>query len=221
MGGASSSGGLDDVGGGGGIDDGLEFLDGGSGDSDVEFIDGGGFGDSEDGIEFLSDEDGPGGPGPYPDHVYTSGDGLPIPNEPGSVKAVMTELPFSLKETDRAIKAINAVRRDGYRYIGIDNGEGKLIRVLSQSDVRQLMGPFFGTKALTARDKAIYTVPIGKLNIKQELIAISIDGSVNQAADLVSEYNLRALPVVSKQGVLRGFVTVHGLVSFFRRKKQG
>ncbi|MEG3638099.1 CBS domain-containing protein [Magnetococcus sp. PR-3] len=157
---------------------------------------------------------------PMPSHGYSENDGLPNPSIPGSVQQVMSEAPFTLKETDRVIKAINAMRRDGYKFIGIDNREGKLIRVLSTSDIRHLMGPFFGTKSLSKRDKVIYTVPLGKLNTKQDMIAISIDGSVAEAADLVTQYQLRAIPVLSRQGVLRGFVTSHSLVDFFRRKRQ-
>lgn len=157
---------------------------------------------------------------PMPKHGYSENDGLPNPTIPGSVQQVMSEAPFTLKETDRVIKAINAMRRDGYKFIGIDNREGKLIRVLSTGDIRHLMGPFFGTKSLTKRDKVIYTVPLGKLNTKQDMVAISIDGSVAEAADLVTKYRLRALPVLSRQGVLRGFVTTHSLLDFFRRKRQ-
>ncbi|MBF0154822.1 MAG: CBS domain-containing protein [Magnetococcales bacterium] len=156
---------------------------------------------------------------PYPQFPYSVADGLPHPDEPGSVKAVTTIPPFSLKEEDRVIKAINAMRQDGFRYIGIER-QGRLVRVVSQSDLRQLMGPFFGTQAMSARDKAICTLPLGKINENQTLVSIPIHGSISQAATLVQEHSLRMLPVVSKQGVLRGYVPVHALLDFFRRKKQ-
>ena len=150
---------------------------------------------------------------------YTTTDGLPSPDDPGSLKVLMTEVPFSMKEDDRVIQAINAMRQDGYRYIGVER-KGKLIRVVSQSDLRQIMGPFFGTKAMSPRDKAICTIPIGKLNESQQLIRAPIGGTINQAADLIKEFNLRALPVVSKTGVLRGFIPVHAVLDYFRKKKQ-
>lgn len=149
---------------------------------------------------------------------FASSDGLPSPDEPGSVKVVMTESPFSLKDDEKIMRAINAMRHDGNRYIGVEK-KGKLIRVISQSDLRQVMGPFFGTKAMGPRDKAICTLPIGKLNENQQLIRITLGGTINQAADLLAEFNLRALPVVSNQGVLRGFVPVHAVMNFFRKKR--
>lgn len=151
---------------------------------------------------------------------YSSKDNLPMPDEAGGVKVVMTEPPFSLDEEEKVIRAINAMRQDGYRYIGVDR-EGKLVHIVTQSDLRQLMGPFFGTKAMTARDKAICTVPLSKINKEQTLIKISIGGSIQQAADLMTEFELRVLPVISKVGVLRGFVPIHAVLNYFRKKKQG
>jgi CBS domain-containing protein len=150
---------------------------------------------------------------------FSTQDGLPQPDDPGGIKDLITEVPFSLKEEEKVIKAINAMRQDGYRYIGVDS-KGKLIRVISQSDLRQIMGPFFGTKAMSARDKAICTVPLGKLNKEQQLIRLPISGTIDQAADLFMEFGLRALPVVSKQGVLRGFVTVHSVMNYYRKKRR-
>ncbi|MBF0178273.1 MAG: CBS domain-containing protein [Magnetococcales bacterium] len=156
---------------------------------------------------------------PLPNILYGVADGLPHPDEPGSVRAVTTVPPFALKVEDRVIKAIHAMRQKGYRYIGVEH-HGKLVRVVSQSDLRQLMGPFFGTQAMSARDKAICTLPLGKINETQRLVSIPLHGSISQAATLMQEYALRMLPVVSKQGVLRGYVPVHALLDYYRRKKQ-
>ncbi|HAT49900.1 MAG: CBS domain-containing protein [Nitrospirae bacterium] len=153
------------------------------------------------------------------DAEFSKAGGSLNPDEPGSVRLVVSEPPFSLKEEETIMRGITAMREEGHRYIGIDRS-GKLIRVLSQSDLRQVMGPFFGTKAIGPRDKAIYTLPIGKLNQTQQLVRISLGGTINQAADLLTEYNLRALPVVSNQGVLRGFVTIHSVLNYFRKKKR-
>ncbi|MBF0612303.1 MAG: CBS domain-containing protein, partial [Magnetococcales bacterium] len=73
----------------------------------------------------------------------------------------------------------------------------------------------------TARDKAICTVPLSKINKEQSLIRIPITGTIQQAADLINEFDLRVLPVVSKAGVLRGYVTVHAVLKYYRNKRQG
>ncbi|MBF0445293.1 MAG: CBS domain-containing protein [Magnetococcales bacterium] len=150
---------------------------------------------------------------------YDTSDGLPVPDEPGGLKVVMTEKPFSLREDEHVMTAINAMRHDGNRYIGVTDKDKKLIRVVSKSDLRQIMGPFFGTKAMGARDKAVCTLGIGKLNEDQQLIRIPQTGSINQAADLLLEFNLRSLPVINGQGILQGFITMHSVMSYFRKKK--
>ncbi|MBF0165173.1 MAG: CBS domain-containing protein, partial [Magnetococcales bacterium] len=156
--------------------------------------------------------------GPLPQIQYAK-DSLPTPGDKGSVKSLITEFPFTLRDDERVIVAIMAMRQDGYRYIGIDKG-GKLMRVVSYSDLRQIMGPFFGTKAMTQRDKALCSLPLGKINATQKTVTISLEGSIAEAADLIMEHRLHALPVVSHHGVLRGFVTLHGLLDYYRRKKQ-
>ena len=142
----------------------------------------------------------------------------PGPDEPGSVKDVMTETSFSMKDDEPIKRAIVAMLQDGYRYIAVER-KGVMVRVVSQSDLRQIMGPFYGSNALSARDKAIYALGIGKLNEKQKLIKISQDGTINQAADLITGHHLRALPVVSNKGVVRGFVPVHAIVDYFRGRQ--
>ena len=176
---------------------------------------GGGFAGGGDGTE-LED-------GNILDHTenttkYSTTDGLPVPDEPGSIKVVMTDPPFALKEDEKIITAITHMRDDGYRYIGVES-RGKLIRVLSHNDLRQIMGPFFGTSAMTPRDKAVCTLALGKLNEGQQLIKIPLSGSISQAADLMLEFNLNSLPVVSDKGVLRGFVPLHSIMSYYRKKK--
>ncbi len=141
---------------------------------------------------------------------------LLAPQVAGSVRLVMTETPFTLKEEEKVMRGITAITQDGYRYIGIER-KGALIRVLSQSDIHQVMGSFYGSGPPIPRDKALYALPIGKLNVQQNLIKIGTDGSINEAADLMRQHRLHALPVVSNRGTLRGFVPIHAVVDYFRR----
>ena len=150
---------------------------------------------------------------------YSADDQLPTPDEPAGLKVLMTETSFTMADSEPIQRAIVATLQDGYRFIGVES-KGALIRVITHSDLRQVMGPFYGSKAATPRDKALFALPIGKLNVKQELISISEDGTIADAADLINLHNLRALPVVSNKGILRGFIPVHAVLSYYRKKKQ-
>ncbi|MBF0462555.1 MAG: CBS domain-containing protein [Magnetococcales bacterium] len=147
---------------------------------------------------------------------YTAPGELLAPQVVGSVRLVMTETPFTLKEEEKVMRGITAITQDGYRYIGIER-KGVLIRVLSQSDIHQVMGPFYDSGTPTPRDKALHALPIGKLNAQQQLVKIASDGTINEAAELMQKHKLLALPVVSNRGTLRGFVPIHAVLDYFRR----
>ncbi|MEO5348237.1 MAG: hypothetical protein H7836_01115 [Magnetococcus sp. YQC-3] len=147
----------------------------------------------------------------------STGDDLPAPDEPGGLRVVMTLPPVSLHETEEVMQAVVAIFQEGHRYVGVER-QGALFRVVSKSDLRRIMGAFYGSKAVTPKEKALFSLPVGKLNEKQTLVRIMARGTINEAADLLKTHSLYALPVVSGNGVLRGFIPVHSLVDYFRKK---
>ncbi|MBF0462547.1 MAG: CBS domain-containing protein [Magnetococcales bacterium] len=142
---------------------------------------------------------------------------LPNPDEPGGVRVVMTLPPFALNENEEVMRAVTAAFQEGRRYVGVDR-QGTLIRVVSPSDLRRIMGAFYGSKAVTPREKALLNLPVGKLNETQKLVTITPKGTIEQAADLLKTNNLFALPVVNGSGVLRGFVPIHAVIEYFRKR---
>ncbi|MBF0401009.1 MAG: CBS domain-containing protein [Magnetococcales bacterium] len=143
-------------------------------------------------------------------------DGLVMPQVEGSIRLLMTEAPFSLKAEEPVNKGITAVTHDGHRYIGIEH-KGMLIRVLSRSDIHQVMGPFHGSGAPAPRDKALYALPLGKINAQQQLVKIASNGTIEEAANLMQAHNLHMLPVVNSRGGLRGFVPIQAMVDYYRK----
>lgn len=143
--------------------------------------------------------------------------GVITPEVAGGVRSLMTLPPFSLRADEPVKHGILAVTQDHQQYIGIVQ-KGALIRVLSRSDIQQVMGPFHGGTAPTPRDRALYMLPIGKINTQQMLVKIFANGTINEAAELMREHKLHALPVVSSLGVLRGFVPIHAVVDYFRKR---
>lgn len=142
---------------------------------------------------------------------------LPEPDEEGSVKVVMTETAFAMKEDEPIKRAVVAMLQDGYRYIAVER-KGVTIRIVSQSDLRQVMGPFYGSQAVTPRDKALFSIGIGKLNENQKMVKIVEGGTVDQAAELFVAHQIGALPVVSNKGIIRGFVPMHAVIDYFRKR---
>lgn len=146
-----------------------------------------------------------------------AGADLPDPDEPGGLRVVMTLPPFTLNDTEPVSQAVFALIQSGYRYIGVER-QGAVFRVLGRSDVRRIMGAFYGSKAVTPREKALLALPVGKLNEQQKLVSIAADGTIRQAFELLNAHHLYALPVITDKGRLRGFVSIHALLDYFRKK---
>jgi CBS domain-containing protein len=147
----------------------------------------------------------------------SSADALPAPDEPGGLRVVMTLPPFLLNEAAPISDAVGAMFPDGQRILGVES-EGILVRVISQGDVRKMMGAFHGSKAVTPPERALLSQAIGKLNERQRMITVPARGTIDEAADLLKQHNLFALPVITDGGVLRGFVPAYSLLEYYRKK---
>lgn len=138
---------------------------------------------------------------------------------PDTIKVTLEQLvaePASyMNESESVSKAIAVMKKDGVRQIGVVR-DGVLIRVISWGDLRQLMGPFYGTNAMSARDKAVLSVQLGRICKTQKLISIPTTGSPAQALDLMVGNELKALPVVDELGSLRGFISAWELLKLLR-----
>ncbi|MBF0097299.1 MAG: CBS domain-containing protein [Magnetococcales bacterium] len=147
----------------------------------------------------------------------STADSLPAPNEPGGLRVVMTLPPFLLNESAPISDAVGAMFPDGQRILGVES-QGILVRVISQGDVRKMMGAFHGSKAATPQEKALLSQAIGKLNERQRMVTVPARGTIDEAADLLKQHNLFALPVITDAGVLRGFVPAYSLLEYYRKK---
>src|SRR6266852_6200677 len=119
--------------------------------------------------------------------------------EPKSAGAIMTTEYFSLTEdttAEEAIRKLQGAKDTGnvfYVYV-TDRGE-KLVGVLS---LRQLLQVPPHTRLGTM--------------IKREVISVATDTDQEEVAKLVGRYNLLAIPVVDKENILVGIITVDDVV---------
>ncbi|MCP4285821.1 MAG: CBS domain-containing protein, partial [Gammaproteobacteria bacterium] len=134
-----------------------------------------------------------------------------------SLSELMTDPASRANENALVSSAIAQMEKEGVRQIGVVR-DGVLIRVISWGDLRQLMGPFYGTRAMSARDKAVLRIQLGKINRNQKLISVPITGSPSQALELIIEGDLKSLPVVDKSGALHGFIPVLELLKLLRTR---
>lgn len=147
------------------------------------------------------DESSGAGPGAFP--------------EGSELASLMADPASAADEAATVSQAIAMMEKDGVKQVGVLR-DGVLIRVISRSDLRQLMGPFYGTNAMTPRDKAVLNLPLGRISKNQQLISISASGSRQEAVERIIENDLRSLPVVDDQGALLGFIPTRELLKLLR-----
>jgi len=133
----------------------------------------------------------------------------------GELASLMVDPASSADEADTVSQAIATMKAGDARQIGVLR-KGVLIRVISRSDLRQLKGPFYGTNAMSPRDRAVLNLQLGKVAKNQQLVSIPVTGSTKEAVDLVIENDLRSLPVVDEKGALLGFIPARELLKLLR-----
>lgn len=145
----------------------------------------------------------------------SSGAGRSALPKGSELAALMVEPASSADATDTVSQAIAMMEKDGVKQVGVLR-DGVLIRVISRGDLRQLMGPFYGTNAMTPRDKAVLNLQLGRISKNQRLISISASGSRQEAIERIIENDLGALPVVDSKGALLGFIPTRELLKLLR-----
>ena len=120
--------------------------------------------------------------------------------EEESTGGIMTTGYIEVNENMTAKEAIDHMRQNAedaetiyYIYV-VDNDE-KLVGVLS---LREL---------ITARDSVV----VGDL-MSENIISIDVDEDREEAVRLVSKYDLIAIPVIDKEGILKGIITVDDII---------
>lgn len=119
-----------------------------------------------------------------------------LPNTAGNL---MTSQFFAIQESATAGEAMEALRGFPYHefvfYVYILDSEQRLTGV---SSLRKLL--------LSSGSALVKNI------MEQQVHAVNVDTPQEEAAKLVTQYDLMAIPVVNDQGLLRGIITVDDLI---------
>ena len=143
------------------------------------------------------------GPGPEPNHRGSA----------ASIKDRMTKKPVTVRTRDGLNEAMVKMKKGGFRHLPVVDGQGKLIGVLSDRDIRLIRpsGAF-----VSREDEALQ---IWSTSVEQAAIfdpvSIRPDVSLEQAAGLMLHWEIGGLPVVTDEAVLVGIITYSDLLREF------
>ncbi len=138
---------------------------------------------------------------------------------PVSVGGCMTKHPVTVKPVDTIKAALEKMEHGRFRHLPVIDGEGKLIGMLSDRDIR-LVYPsplFVRSEHAPAQLLMIRVSQVAVFNP----MSISPDASLEEATRRMLDWEVGALPVVGEGAVLIGIITYADLLRAFlaRRKK--
>lgn len=111
-------------------------------------------------------------------------------SEPVSVRAIMTPGPFCVSPQHTAAQIVDLFHTHRFRHFLVADGQ-RLVGVISDRDVIRLFGT---TDSL--EPEYLQSVTVGEL-MSTDLVTISADATLGQAATMIIEHGINCLPVVA------------------------
>jgi acetoin utilization protein AcuB len=131
-----------------------------------------------------------------------------------SVASIMYPEPLAVREDDSLVTVAKRMVRARLRHACVVDGEGRVIGMLSDRDLRRVFGD--PRLAQTAERDSMM---LATLHVRDVMIArpytISQEDTVQQAARALAESRVGALPVVDGHGHLRGIVSYIDVLDHF------
>ena len=138
---------------------------------------------------------------------------------PVKVREFMTMHPVTVKPSDAIKEALDKIEKGKFRHLPVVDGDGKLVGIISDRDIR-LIHPsplFVRPEHAPAQLLMIKVRQAAVLNP----VVIGPEASLEEATKLILHWEVGALPVVNKEGVLVGIITYADLLrEFLARDKK-
>jgi len=133
--------------------------------------------------------------------------------QPISVSTIMTKNIIALTRSDDLERAETLFKRYKIRHMPVVSGE-TIIGILSYTDLMRISY----AESSSIEDDSLETVVYNDFTIEQvmekDVVTISADTSIREAAIILAEQDFHALPVV-EDGTLVGIITTTDLLNYF------
>ena len=91
--------------------------------------------------------------------------------------------------------------------------KGRLVGIISDRDMLQAVSPFLDTHTEDYRDVGTLTREAHEI-MSRDPVTIRPEGTVEEAATLLLEYEISCLPVVSESGEVEGILTSKDILKY-------
>lgn len=131
-----------------------------------------------------------------------------------SVAAIMYPEPIAVHADDRLVYVAQRMAQRGVRHACVVDGTGVLIGMLSDRDIRRLLGDPRRTLDSDGLPKGAKEARVAAA-MSRHPVAVHQDDQVRGALDILLKHRFGALPVVDDDGRLRGIVSYLDVLQHF------
>jgi predicted transcriptional regulator len=135
-------------------------------------------------------------------------------NDAQSVASIMYPEPIAVHEDDRLVQVAQRLAQRGVRHACVVDGTGVLIGIMSDRDVRRLLGDPRRTLDADGMPKGAKELRVSAA-MTPNPIALGQDDTIRSALELLVKYRFGALPVVDDDRRLRGIVSYLDVLQHF------
>jgi CBS domain-containing protein len=137
-----------------------------------------------------------------------------LATDAGVVASIMYPEPIAVHADDRLVTTAQRMAQLGVRHACVVDGEGGLIGIVSDRDVRRLLGDPRRLLDATGLPKGAKEVRVAAA-MTRDPIALDQEDSIRSALDTLIKFRFGALPVVDARGRLRGIVSYLDVLQHF------
>jgi acetoin utilization protein AcuB len=131
------------------------------------------------------------------------------------VSRSMTRKLITVTAEESVFAARDAMSENGIRHLPVTDGQGMLIGMITDRDIRSALPMEWIRQPVSASQKEQLEALQVKDVMSTELYSITPSYTIQDALLLIEEKKVGALPVVDEQGYLKGIVSVRDLLRAF------
>jgi CBS domain-containing protein len=135
-------------------------------------------------------------------------------NDAETIASIMYPEPIAVHADDRLVQVAQRMAQRGVRHACVVDGTGVVVGILSDRDVRRLLGDPRRTLTADGMPKAVKELRASAA-MTREPITIRQDDTIRTALDVLVRHRFGALPVVDDDGRLRGIVSYVDVLQHF------
>jgi acetoin utilization protein AcuB len=136
------------------------------------------------------------------------------------VEELMTSKVFTVEQQDLIDRAFFLIHYEKIRHLPVVK-KGKVVGIVSDRDLYKALGPKNNSNAIEAGATELHVIPKKIQNImRRGVLTVNPDTYASEAAAIMADNKVGALPVVNKDNKLVGILSATDVLRFFSKTEK-